>query len=39
MDSGAAVEIESMGLGDRFEVMREGKIRIEKKSNASNFGG
>lgn len=37
MGSGVPVEIEYIGFGDRFE-MREGKVRIENKADASNFG-
>lgn len=36
MGSGVPVEIECIGFGDRFE-MREGKVRIENKADASNL--
>lgn len=38
MDSGVAIEIESIGFGNRVE-MREGERRIENKADVSNFGG
>lgn len=39
MDSEVAVEIESIGYGDRFGMMREGKGKIENEAYVSNFGG
>lgn len=39
MDSEVAVEIESIGFGDRFGMMKEGEGRSENEADVSNFGG